>query len=154
MGHFAGVARVPLFERLADAEPQRHDEARPLRTLDREGLQASVGRELLRMLNRRVTPRPGMRLSVLDYGLPDWSGLYPANPDDRLRIGRDIERAILAFEPRLRAPRVEVEPSARGQHILLARLGGRLCIGADGWTVWFGIAIGPTGASLALEEGG
>lgn len=154
MAHFAGVARVPLLERLADAEPERGDEARPLRTLDRAGLQASVGRELLRMLNRRVAPRPGMRLSVLDYGLPDWTGLHPSNPEDRLRIAREIERAILAFEPRLREPHVEVEPTVRGQHILLARLQGRLGFGEQAWTVAFGMALGPTGASLSLEQGG
>jgi type VI secretion system lysozyme-like protein len=148
MATFTDLARMPLFERLADADPQLADEARPLRMLDRAGLQASVGRELLRMLNRRSTPRGDAPLTVLDYGLPDWTGLYAANPDDRLRIARGMLRAILAFEPRLGEPRVEVEPSASGQQVLRVRLSGRLRAGHTSWPVLFDIKLDPFGASM------
>lgn len=145
------VARVPLLDRLADAEPERGDEARPLRALDRAGLQASVERELLHLFNRRVTARPGRALSVIDYGLPDWSALSPSNPDDRIRIARDMVRAIAAFEPRLRRVRVEVMPSARGQQTLVAQLSGALWAGQREWPVLFGIELGPWGARLFSE---
>ena len=153
MGQPLALARVPLFDRLSDSEPERTHEARPLRLFDRAGLQASVERELLHLFNRRVAARPGRVLSVLDYGLPDWTGLYASNPDDRLRIGRDMVRAIAAFEPRLRRPRVVVTPSPRGQRELLMHLSGSLCAEQREWPVLFGISLGPHGVRLHTEEG-
>lgn len=138
------VARTPLFDRLDGP-----DGPAPVRMLDRHGLEHSVARELLRMLNRRAAPRLGAALSVPDYGLPDWSALSPANPDDRLRLARDVVRAVRAFEPRLRAPSAQVELSALGQQALAVRLAGRLGTSAQSWPVQFDLAFGPFGVSLA-----
>jgi type VI secretion system lysozyme-related protein len=107
------------------------------RLLDRAGLERSVARELLRLLNRRTAPCATAALTVLDYGLPDWSALHPANPEDRARLARSIVRAIQTFEPRLRDPRVEVGPSARDHGALVVRLSARLALGADSWPLPF-----------------
>ena len=143
----AALARLPLFERLADADPGRADDARPIHVLDRAGLQASVWRELMRIMNRRCVPRPQAELSVLEYGLPDWTGLYASNPDDRLRIGRSVLRAVRAFEPRLGEPKVEVTPSARGAQVLTIHLGGRL-------VRWSVATVAMTGTALSIGRSG
>lgn len=149
----AAWARVPLFERLADDDPASVRERAPRRMLDREGLRASVGRELLRLMNRRSAARPGRGLTVLDYGLPDWTGLYAANPDDRLQIARTVLRALRAFEPRLHAPQVQVEPSALGAQSLLLRLTGSLGSEGETWPVQFCMLVGPSGSALLDPEG-
>ena len=106
--------RMPLFDRLVDLDPGSEREGRPLRTLDREGLRESVRRELERLLNTR-TAVPIKRVeererTVIDYGIPDFSGFAAANPDDQRRLEGIIARAIEAFEPRLREVRVALEP--------------------------------------------
>lgn len=106
--------RTPLFDRLVDRAPKLRHEVRPLRTLDRLGLQESVRRELERLLNTRC-PFPAHRLtdrprSVIDYGLPELTGFSARSFDDRERLAVLIRRAIEAFEPRLFEIRVRLEP--------------------------------------------
>ena len=46
--------------------------------------------------------------STIDYGLPDLSRFWPACNDSEQELARLIERSIMAFEPRLRAPQVVI----------------------------------------------
>ncbi|QNA89236.1 type VI secretion system baseplate subunit TssE [Massilia sp. Dwa41.01b] len=128
--------RLPLFERLG---PDGHG-----RALDAPGLRASIGRELARLLNARSVPVPGRQLSVIDYGLPDPSTLYAANAEDREVLARAVLRAIVAFEPRLLVPRVEIVPDPD------ARV---LRVGVSG-AVRFDGRVGPARYSVALGSGG
>jgi type VI secretion system lysozyme-like protein len=144
------LARAPLFDRLA--APQGR-EAASGRLLDRAGLEASIGRELLRLLNRRSAPGATAVPTVLDYGLPDWSALHPANPEDRARLARSIVRAVQVFEPRLRDARAEVAPSPRDHGALVVRLTARLALGADSWPLQFDFDFGPLGVLPQQAEG-
>jgi type VI secretion system protein ImpF len=108
-------ARALLFERLVDLDPKAHkEEPRPLRILNKQELKESVRRELGRLLNTRSsTPTPLFgeeELTVLDYGIPDFSSFSAHNADDHRRIETIIKRAISAFEPRLHEVRITVEP--------------------------------------------
>lgn len=145
-------ARVPLFERLADAAPDAGQEHPPLRSHDRAGLQASVGRELLRLLNRRCAPRTGVTLGVLDYGVPDWTGSHAANPDDCASIARNVLRAVQAFEPRLRQPRVAAEPVAGQPHALLLRVSGMLAADGASFQAGFRFCVGPMEPAMLPSE--
>lgn len=150
------AARLPLLERLADAEPRRRQEDPPLRLLDRAGLQASVGRELARLLNSRralCQPSQSVMASVIGYGVPDWTGLYAANPDDRATIARGVLRTVQAFEPRLREVEVEVAPATNRQDALRLLLRGVLRCDDASWPVAFGFRYGPGGAVLVCEDG-
>lgn len=130
----AFVAPMPLFERLADDAPfdaHERTDAMAARLLDAQGLRDSVRAELLRLLNtRRGRSRPGAA-DVLHYGLPDWSALSAARAGDRSTLERDVAQAIRAFEPRLAAPRVTIEPDADAPWRLCLRIGG-LLRGHDG----------------------
>jgi type VI secretion system lysozyme-like protein len=134
------AARLPLLERLG-----RGGHAR---ALDPDALRASVGRELVRLLNTRSHPRATHSLSVADYGLPDWSSSYAADVDDRHRLARTIEAAVRAFEPRLRGPRAEVFADPDGMRRLRVRLSGRLWAGGAEHTVDYGLGLDGNGAAL------
>ncbi len=106
--------RAPLFDRLVDLDPRSPGEPRPLRTLDRAGLRESVRRELERLLNTRsslpvdrLEERPD--LTVLEYGIPDFSAFSAGRPEDQQRMARILARAIAAFEPRLHEVRAVFE---------------------------------------------
>jgi type VI secretion system lysozyme-like protein len=137
------IAPMPLFERLADDAPFEAEERGgelAARMLDAAGLRASVRAELLRLLNtRRGTPRfsdspqraAAILPEVLLYGLPDWSGQSAARAGDRAVIEREVADAVRAFEPRLRGPRVKIEPDEGAPWRLCLRIMGTLR-GSDG----------------------
>lgn len=107
-------ARASLLDRLIDHDPAATREARPLRTQNREALMASLRRDLGWLLNTR-TSLPAARfdkqkLTVIDYGIPDFGGCSPANKMHLRLLARRIKKAITAFEPRLKAVHVRVRP--------------------------------------------
>lgn len=148
-----GFARVPLFERLLDARPHETSENPPLRILDEAQLQASVCAELERLFNTRRGTGRTSGLTVLDYGIPDWTGLYAGNADDRLRIERGMLRAILVFEPRLLRPTVRVSVLAgsdakQAQQSLQVDVEGYLRNEHEAPAVLFSITLRHGGASV------
>jgi type VI secretion system lysozyme-like protein len=124
-----GGARALLFERLEEADPWS-PQARPFRVHDREGLRASVARELSRLLNTRCALRPaelaGRPRTVLEYGLADWSPAHAADPAARAALEVEVRRAVEAYEPRLRRVRVRVEPVPGRERALVAFVEGTL----------------------------
>ncbi|MFL6674165.1 MAG: type VI secretion system baseplate subunit TssE [Massilia sp.] len=96
-----------LLDRLTDHEPDKGIEARERRVLSLRTLRESVLRDLAWLLNTTNllsvtdTPRlPHVASSVLNYGMPDISGIPLAglNLSD---LERGIRQAIWDFEPRL-----------------------------------------------------
>lgn len=146
-------ARMLLFDRLVDHAPGQSYETPPLRMLDAAGLQNSVSNELLRLFNIRSATQSTGSLSIIDYGLPDWSALYASNPDHRKQIERSVVNAILAFEPRLCHPQAMVDIVPQRQQTLSIRVTGNLSSDRENWPVSFRMALAPTGAELTLEDG-
>jgi type VI secretion system protein ImpF len=110
-------ARLPLLDRLLDADPgsPRDPPVSPVTAL--ETLRAAVRRDLEALLNarRRRWPlpvtTPELAASALGYGIPDaTSGSY-AMPERREDLAREVERVIRRFEPRLQSVRVELRES-------------------------------------------
>ncbi|MDH1263701.1 type VI secretion system baseplate subunit TssE [Pseudomonas sp. GD03944] len=118
----------PLFERLAAGEET---------VFDQDALADSVRIELLRLLNTRRAPRPpGTALTILDYGIGDWTALQAQRLDDRRLLTRDIRNAIQHFEPRLQLSDVDVQV-APDQQRLRIHLNGALRSGTRHWPVTF-----------------
>jgi type VI secretion system lysozyme-like protein len=97
-------------------------------------LRAAVGRDLARLLNTRSpvawTDWSDRERTVLDYGIPDFSALHPANGDDRMRLGAMVEQCIATFEPRLRSVRVHVQPrDGSDPRTLMLRIDALLAVG-------------------------
>ena len=159
--------RALLFERLAGASGPRGEEegARPFRIHEGAALKESVARELRRLLNTRSNlplDSRGGELSVIDYGLPDFSSLSALSGDDRERLSALVTRAVAAFEPRLRDVRVTAErPSdARAKderprsndRALILRLDATLVVGEHPEPVSFSLQARPGAGAVDVEE--
>jgi type VI secretion system protein ImpF len=127
-------ARASLIDRLTDTSPSVSWEERPLRTLSGKSLRDSVARDLIWLLNTRTALSASVYhqkpLTVTDYGIPDFGRSSPANPDDREVLARTITKAISAFEPRLRNPRVFVKPEMRDEKTLSVTIEGVMTVGS------------------------
>ena len=111
---------VPLFDKL-DQRATVTDRADQV--LDIDGVEASVVRELRRLLNSR-SPIPlsvftDAELTVLDYGIPDYGAHSAQSEADRRRVAAAIRHAIEAFEPRLSDVDVSLVDGATGKTIAL-----------------------------------
>ena len=104
-----------ILDRLLDDNPgQVHDPLRTSGFLLRE-LKKSVRRDLENLLNTRYRCREipshleELETSLLNYGIPDFTGAVFANEDDRKDLRRIIERIIRQFEPRFKEVTVHLD---------------------------------------------
>jgi len=151
----ASGAPAPLFERLTDEAPAVAGEPRPFRTLDADGLRRSVIAELQRLLNTRRgwAPRRWPHAgTVLGYGVPDHALDNPGSVRDQDELCRDIERAIRAFEPRLREPSVWVTEPVAGRGLLSLGITGTVYLGRRALPVAFATTLTSEGATVADAE--
>ena len=150
--------RALLFERLSDSEPRsRREEAQPFRVHDVRALKESVRQELARLLNTRRHARSGSGagedgLTVLDYGLPDFSPLSATSGDDQKRLASEVAAAVAAFEPRLSGVRVRVERLHGEDRSLLLRVEGRLAVGTLSEPVSFPVLVRVKSGEALVDE--
>lgn len=106
-------SRAPLFMRLADPDPLEESESCPLRVLDREAQLKCIRRNVASILSTRRRPRfdEGRQLTVLSYGIPDFSARNAVKEADRQQLAALVAQAIETFETRLRNVRVSFEPN-------------------------------------------
>ena len=148
--------RALLFERLAGASGPRAEEAgaRPFRVHEGAELKESVGRELRRLLNTRSNvplDSRGGEMSVLNYGLPDFSSLSALSGDDRNQLSALVARAITAFEPRLRDVRVTAERLRSNDRALILRLDASLVVGEHSEPVSFSLLARPGAGEIDVS---
>jgi len=126
-------ARPPLFDRLCDYEPSVPFEPRPFRTLDVEGLRASVEAELAQLLNTRAPVAAdelaARNRTVIDYGIPDLSHYWPRDTDSTDELERLVVQTVAAFEPRLRSPRARIVRPPEQRDTVFVEITGHLAIG-------------------------
>ena len=148
--------RALLFERLSDSEPRsREEEAQPFRVHDVRALKESVRQELARLLNTRRhlrTEPGGGGMTVLDYGLPDFSPLSASSGDDQNRLAAEVAAAVAAFEPRLSDVRVRVERLRGEDRALLLRVEGRLAVGTLAEPVSFPVLVRAKSGEALVDE--
>ena len=107
-----------LLDRLLDDNPGVSTEPPlPASQAARE-LRAAVRRDLEALLNcrrRAAEPPPALTAldtSLVDYGLPDFSGANMSSPDSRVELTRLIENTIRKYETRFKTVRVELLDNA------------------------------------------
>jgi type VI secretion system lysozyme-like protein len=100
----------------------------------------SVRRDLQRLLNTRMPPaRPGINGSAgapvnisintsINYGLPDFAHLSPADIPACEALGAAIARVIEAFEPRIAQVRVTLRSHPDDPRALVGFIEGRIRI--------------------------
>lgn len=105
-----------LLDRLMDDAPQARSETSKYRAVSMRQLRGSVMRDLSNLLNAHalygcagLSAHPLAEASVINYGLRDVTGKALSSLDVA-EIARDIERAIVRFEPRIAARTVRVSP--------------------------------------------
>lgn len=156
----SGGGPVPLFDRLVDMQPDARQEAHIWRRLSVAEVEASVATELSRLFDaRRAEPlaeaarRSAADLTVLDYGLPEFGAWSPADPNARRLMAMAMRQAIMAFEPRLAAPTVELTAPSDRPGLLSARISGRL-VAEDGVEpVTYLIDLGSREAAKSRADG-
>jgi len=111
-----------LLDRLADDAPDQKVESREQRVLSFGKLKQSVVRDLQWLLNagclettRDLSAFPQVKQSVLNYGIPDFTGTTAGNADPAT-LERILRQAILDFEPRILRPSLKVRAKAAGEH--------------------------------------
>jgi type VI secretion system protein ImpF len=114
-----------VLDRLIDHDPQVSQEtARSHNQLLRD-LKQAVRRDLERLLNTRVrcvlyAPElKELKQSLVNYGIPDLTGLALGAPKEREEFRRGVEAVILQFEPRLKNLSVRlVDPTETGERTI------------------------------------
>lgn len=96
-----------LLDRLRDDEPGKTQESRDKRVLSLRKLRESLKRDLAWLLNtsnlsdvQDLSQYPLVETSVLNYGMPDLTGVTASGADISV-IERRLRQAILTYEPRI-----------------------------------------------------
>ena len=95
-----------IFDRLIDDNPSVAEESPHSHRQLLFELKQSVRRDLQNLLNTRwkcnVWPPDyeELELSLVNYGIPDFSGVNMGGPENQKRLIEIVERAIEFFEPR------------------------------------------------------
>ena len=112
-----------LLDRLTDDAPQRRQESRSERVISMRQLRESVLRDLGWLLNTSnltsvhdLSHFPQVAQSVLNYGVPDLTGLTVSSVDV-VELERVIRQAVVRFEPRLLPHTVRVRVVASDEHM-------------------------------------
>jgi type VI secretion system protein ImpF len=105
-----------LLDRLTDDAPRARGETCGNRAVSMRQLRASVLRDLSNLLNAHalygcpsLSAHPLAEASVINYGLRDVTGKALSSLDVAA-LAREIERAVIRFEPRIASRSVRVSP--------------------------------------------
>lgn len=123
-----------LLDRLLDDEPDALQELPRSRSQRLSELKKSVRRDLEYLLNTRISLREipedceHVKTSVLNYGIPDFSGVAMGASKQQESLRSRVEDVIQRFETRFKHVRVElvVDPDGRQQRTIRFRIDGVL----------------------------
>ena len=129
--HSGGM--VPLFDRLG-MELENFDGIEN-NFLTPNGVEQSV----LSELNKLTTTRSRLTfdeylendLTVLDYGLPDFTGFSAQNDEHRRLVKSVIIKAIECYEPRLKEVSISITPNSSKKHISYFGVEATLILGKE-----------------------
>ncbi len=103
-----------IFDRLLDYDPQRQVEVQSSRNQIIRDLRESVRRDLEYLLNTRqsceklASKWDNLKYSVINFGIPDYTGANLSNEEDRVQFAKLIEKIILANETRFKTVSIKV----------------------------------------------
>ena len=116
-----------VLDRLLDDHPESTSTA-PL-FFEVTDFKRALARDLEALLNTRILdhsdllePYPLAGQTVINFGIPDLSGLSLLNPDDREYLRERVRRAIECHEPRLTRVRITLELPRDGERLLRFRV--------------------------------
>lgn len=121
-----------VLDRLLDFEPDVSREAAKSRSKSLRELKLAVRRDLEWLLNSRSYPGEiddrleEVKKSVVNFGLPDITGISAKSHVEQRRITTALEAAIKIFEPRFLDLKVTLEPISNIDRLLRFRIEARL----------------------------
>lgn len=133
-GEGRGPVTLSVLDRLIDKEPKNNSEAPLTRAQSLRELKAALKRDLEWLLNTRRTIEPApdsareTARSLYHYGLPDISSKSVLSSRDHNELARDMESTLTIFEPRLKRPKVRMEPVKKAYQNLPFVIEGLLCM--------------------------
>jgi type VI secretion system protein ImpF len=147
-----------ILDRLIDEEPgNRKEQPRSSGQMLRE-LKNGVRRDLENLLNTRWRCRTWppeldeLEVSLLDYGIPDFTGVNMSVPTERENLRRVVQRAIMRFEPRLKNVSVTVLQNAdEFDRVLRFRISGILRADPAPEPVTFDSELEPSTSAIEIK---
>jgi len=122
-----------IFDRLIDENPGVSEDIDASRSQLLRELRESVRRDLENLLNTRLPcyefgeEMSQLRYSVVNYGIPDFSGNNLVSSREKEQFRRQLEKVISFFEPRFKSVHVElVEATSDADRTLRFRIDGLL----------------------------
>lgn len=104
--------KLSIIDRLIDDNPGVHSEVAPSPVQAQRDLYAAVRRDLEALLNTRQRVAalpdgmPALEQSLVNYGIPDFTGINLSSLASRQKFVRLVEGVIRRYEPRFKSIRV------------------------------------------------
>lgn len=151
-----------LLDRLLDEEPDVSVELPKQRAQKLRELKQSVKRDLEYLLNTRVSLRfypedyKQVETSVLNYGIPDFSGVAMGSRKQQELLRERVEAAVVRFETRFKEVHVElvIDPDNMLQRSIRFRIDGILHAEPAPEPVVFDSILSPVVGEFVVREDG
>jgi len=152
--------RLPLLDRLLDADPDSPRDPPLSQTIAVEQLRNAVRRDLEALLNarrRRLPPQPGLAelpVSPVGYGVPDPTAGSFTEEERRTALSREVQATIQRFEPRLTNVKVQLRKDERDSidRVLRLRIEAILRTDPVPEHISFETLVRPTTLDVAVRE--
>lgn len=148
-----------VFDRLLDDEPTNPNETAASRRQILRELKQSVSRDLENLLNTRQRwgqwPESLAELddSLVNYGIPDFTGVNMSIPSERERLRATIQRVIERFEPRFQSVKVKLLDNAESfDRTLRFRIDGLLNVDPAPEPVIFDSQLEPATSTFEVKD--
>jgi type VI secretion system protein ImpF len=151
-----------LLDRLLDEEPDVSVELPKQRAQKLRELKQSVKRDLEYLLNTRVSLRyfpedfKNVETSVLNFGIPDFSGVAMGSKKQQELLRERVESAVVRFETRFKEVHVElvIDPDNTLQRSIRFRIDGILHAEPAPEPVVFDSILSPVVGEFVVREDG
>jgi len=147
-----------VIDRLLDDEPENRFETERSRNVVLRDIKQAIRRDLENLLNTRCRcvpfPRELTELehSLVNYGIPDFTGVRLSNAREREDFRRTIERTIKNFEPRFKTVNVKfLENASETDRTLRFRVDAMLYAEPAPEPVVFDTAMEPTKQTFSVK---
>jgi type VI secretion system protein ImpF len=148
-----------IFDRLLDDEPANSREVVSSRRQMLRELKTSVSRDLENLLNTRqrwAEFPPGLEeldSSLVNYGIPDFTGVNMSIAAERERLRATIQRIIEQFEPRFQSIKVKLLDNAESfDRRLRFRIDGLLNVDPAPEPVVFDSQLEPATSTFEVKD--
>ena len=148
-----------VFDRLLDDEPDNSRETAASRRQILRELKLSVSRDLENLLNTRQRwgewPETLTELeqSLVNYGIPDFTGVNMSIASERERLRGIIQRVIEQFEPRFQSVKVKLLENAESfDRTLRFRIDGLLAVDPAPEPVVFDSQLEPATSTFEVKD--